>query len=197
MPNKSSVNSASASDAKLAIMSRAARLFAERGYGSVGISEVGEEAGFGKGALYYHIKSKEDLLYDIMTLYMRDLIHAASEIETTNTSAQSRIQALSRSFMSILFSHRAEMTVCFREVHALQEKKRRSVLRLHAEYQDIWARVLHEGAKAGELRSLSIVEIKALLGMYFYSFLWIRPDGSETFDTIAQKFANIVLAAAA
>lgn len=182
---------------KRVIMSKAAQLFAERGYGSVGISEVGDSAGFGKGALYYHIKSKEDLLYDIMTIYMRDLIQAASDIESSNQSAPGRVMELSRSFMSIMFSHRAEMTVCFREVHALQETKRRGVLRLHAEYQDVWARVLEEGAKAGELRALTKIELKALLGMYFYSFLWVRPDGAETLDSISEKFANIVLAAAA
>lgn len=185
------------SPAKRIIMSSAARLFAERGYGGVGISEVGDTAGFGKGALYYHIRSKEDLLYDIITSYMRDLIREARGIEAGPGSARSRITALSRSFISIMFSRRAEMTVCFREIHALRETRRRDVLGLHGEYQEVWERVLDEGAGTGEFRPLSKVELKALLGMYFYSFLWLRADGSETVDSIAEKFAGIVAAAAA
>lgn len=179
---------------KQLIMEAAARLFADKGYGGVGISEVGEVAGFGKGALYYHIRSKEDLLFDIMTIYMVELIDAAHAVERdVKKNIPAKIRALSRSFMDIMFASRPEMTVCFREVHALTEHRRRDVLKLHAEYQDVWLRIFSEGARQGVLRPLSKIEVKALLGMYFYSFLWIRGDGAMTVRAIAESFASLVL----
>lgn len=184
------------SESKRMIMEVAAKLFAEKGYGSVGISEVGDAAGFGKGSLYYHIKSKEDLLFDIMTVYMVELINAARTIEISGASVPDRIRALSKSFMEIMFASRPEMTVCFREVHALNEAKRKGVLGLHAEYQDIWVRVFQDGARQSVLRSMTKIEVKAILGMYFYSFLWIRGDGAMTIDGIADNFAGITLRAA-
>ncbi|OHV82838.1 TetR/AcrR family transcriptional regulator [Rhizobium sp. LCM 4573] len=184
------------SESKRMIMEVAAKLFADKGYGSVGISEVGDVAGFGKGALYYHIKSKEDLLFDIMTVYMVELINAARAIEISGASVPERIRALSRSFMEIMFASRPEMTVCFREVHALNDAKRRGVLALHADYQDIWIRVFQDGARQGVLRAMSKTEVKAILGMYFYSFLWIKGDGAMTIDAIAEDFAGITLRAA-
>lgn len=184
------------SESKRMIMEVAAKLFADKGFGSVGISEVGEVAGFGKGALYYHIKSKEDLLFDIMTVYMVELINAARAIEISGASVPDRVRALSQSFMEIMFASRPEMTVCFREVHALNEAKRKGVLGLHAEYQDIWMRVFQDGARQGVLRPLSKIEVKALLGMYFYSFLWIKGDGALTIDVIAGNFADLTLRAA-
>lgn len=185
------------SESKRMIMEVAAKLFADKGYGSVGISEVGEAAGFGKGALYYHIRSKEDLLFDIMTLYMIELIDAARAIEINGAVVPDRIRALSRSFMEIMFASRPEMTVCFREVHSLTEAKRKGVLGLHAEYQDIWMRVFRDGERQGVLRPLSKIEIKAILGMYFYSFLWIKGDGALSIDMIAENFAGVTLRAAA
>lgn len=184
------------SESKRMIMEVAAKLFADKGYGSVGISEVGDVAGFGKGALYYHIKSKEDLLFDIMTVYMVELINAARAIEISGASVPERIRALSRSFMEIMFASRPEMTVCFREVHALNDAKRKGVLALHADYQDIWLRVFQDGARQGVLRAMSKTEVKAILGMYFYSFLWIKGDGVMTIDAIAEDFAGITLRAA-
>ncbi len=184
------------SESKRMIMEVAAKLFADKGFGSVGISEVGEVAGFGKGALYYHIKSKEDLLFDIMTVYMVELINAARAIEIGGASVADRVRALSQSFMEIMFASRPEMTVCFREVHALNEARRKGVLGLHAEYQDIWMRVFQDGARQGVLRPLSKIEVKALLGMYFYSFLWIKGDGALTIDAIAENFASLTLRAA-
>ena len=83
-----------------------------------------------------------------------------------------------------------------REVHALNDAKRRGVLGLHADYQDIWMRVFQDGARQGVLRAMSKIEVKAILGMYFYSFLWIKGDGAMAIDAIAEDFAGITLRAA-
>lgn len=174
----------------------AAKLFAERGFGGVGTNEIGEAVGYGKGALYHHINSKGDLLSDIMTAYMIDLIEAAEQIGSLELPTREKIFALSRSFMIIMFESRSEMTVCFREVHALAPDRRDAVMRLHSDYQEIWVKVLGVAAAGGELRALSKVEIKALLGMYFYSFLWVRADGAVDITTIADNFAEIVMSAA-
>lgn len=178
------------------IMTRAAKLFAERGYGSVGISEVGEAAGFGKGALYYHIGSKEDLLFAIMTDYMMNLNLASAEIMQREYGTHERIVELSRAFLETMFISRAEMTVCFREVHSLGTTRREDVLGLHTAYQRIWEQVFEEGAARGECRSISRLECKALLGMYFYSFLWVRTNGNASSLEIADSFARIVIDAA-
>ncbi len=173
-------------------MAAAAELFAERGYGGVGIAEVGNVAGFGKGALYHHIRSKEELLFDIMTVYMFDLIEAAEAIIAQRDSPEDTVVQLSRSFMEIMFSSRAEMTVCFREVHALGTDRRRDVIQLHVRYRELWERFLDEAVAAGHFRPFSRIELKALLGMYFYSFLWVRDDGTDKIQAIADAFSGIV-----
>lgn len=183
------------SKAKRQIMHQAALLFAEKGYGGVGISEVGDMAGLGKGALYYHIGSKEELLFDIMTDYMQQLNTAASAILTDATGTRDRIAALSTSFMDTMFQSRAEMTVCFREVHSLGLEKRGSVIGLHTAYQRTWEKVFAEGAELGDCRPMPRIETKALLGMYFYSFLWLRSDGPASSAEIAASFARIVQSA--
>ncbi len=181
--------------AKRQIMHKAAALFAERGFGGVGISEVGDVAGLGKGALYYHIGSKEELLFDIMTDYMLQLNAAGAEILQTIPGTQDRVAALSASFMDTMFANRSEMTVCFREVHSLGQDKRTTVHGLHADYQRIWERCFAEGAAAGQCRDVPRLQTKALLGMYFYSFLWVRVDGTATSAEIARTFSDIVLGA--
>lgn len=180
------------SGTKLEIMERAAQLFAEQGYGSVGISEVGEVAGLGRGALYYHIGSKEELLCDIMTNYMERLLANAEQIVATTSATKERIERLSKGFMATMFESRSAMTVCFREVHSLGDEKRAGVLGLHGQYQEIWERVFKEGEKNGECRAVNRLETKAILGMYFYSFLWVRADGPSTSDEIAEHFSGIV-----
>jgi len=57
----------------------AADLFATRGYRAVGVAEIGEAVGLGRGALYYHISSKEDLLFSIVVRYIEDLVVAGKD----------------------------------------------------------------------------------------------------------------------
>lgn len=46
---------------RAALISAAADLFAERGYGAVGTAEVVQRAGVSRGALYHHFADKRDL----------------------------------------------------------------------------------------------------------------------------------------
>lgn len=62
------------------IRSGAARLIAEKSYHEVGVTEICEAAGIANGALYHHIGSKEELLYNIAARYMTFLLEAGELI---------------------------------------------------------------------------------------------------------------------
>ena len=55
------------------IQAVALRLFSEQGYESTSMRQIAEELGFTKAALYYHFKSKEDIVRALMET-MRDQI---------------------------------------------------------------------------------------------------------------------------
>lgn len=69
------------------------------------------------------------------------------------------------------------------------------MLGMHADYQNVWIRVLKDGELAGDFRPVPKLQIKVLLGMYFYSFLWVRADGPVSLKSLADSFADIVLKA--
>ncbi len=186
--------------AKRKIMDTAAELFAKRGYGNVGVYEVGVTAGFGKGALYYHIRSKEDLLASIIADHMEQLVAGARAAVDSAQGTPARIDALTASFVELLIGRTPAMTVCFRDVHALNEPENiESVAELHAAYRAIWSDMFHQGAKAGEHRTVSDIEIHALLAMYFAAVFWVQPDfaSDETAiaDTLSRTVRNTVMSA--
>ncbi len=49
-------------EARDELLSAALRVFARRGYRQAGVDEIAAEAGYSKGALYWHFSSKEELL---------------------------------------------------------------------------------------------------------------------------------------
>src|SRR3954463_7952578 len=48
------------------LLTAALRVFARRGYRAAGVDEIASEAGYSKGALYWHFSDKEDLLMALL-----------------------------------------------------------------------------------------------------------------------------------
>ncbi|HEX8054555.1 MAG TPA: helix-turn-helix domain-containing protein [Thermoleophilaceae bacterium] len=48
------------------LLAAALRVFARRGYTQAGVDEIAAEAGYSKGALYWHFAGKEDLLLSLL-----------------------------------------------------------------------------------------------------------------------------------
>lgn len=174
----------------------AADLFATRGYRAVGVAEIGDAVGLGRGALYYHISSKEELLFSIVVRYIEELVLSGKSAMETEPDPRKRIFLLSRLLMQCIFTNLPEMTVCFREADCLTGQRHRIVSDLHKAYQDLWSETLKEGEKKGLFRPLPNVAIKGILGMYFYSFLWLKPGGKQASNDIADVFAKMTLSIA-
>ncbi|MEW6768041.1 MAG: TetR/AcrR family transcriptional regulator [Pseudomonadota bacterium] len=174
------------------IRSVAAKLFAEKSYHEVGVAEICEAAGMARGALYHHIGSKEELLYNIAVRYMTFLVEAGEQITADMPDPVARIRLLSRNLMRTISAHINEMTVCFREINSLTGERHAFVSRQHSRYQKIWGRAIGDGVERKIFRKVPVVALKGMLGMYFYSFLWLNPHGKQAPEEIADVFCDLV-----
>src|SRR3954465_15932564 len=53
-------------EAREELLTAALRVFAGRGYREAGVDEIAAEAGYSRGALYWHFSGKEDLLMALL-----------------------------------------------------------------------------------------------------------------------------------
>lgn len=179
------------------ILRIAAGLFAARGYHAVGMTELGAAVELGRGALYHHIRSKEDLLYDISRGYIADLASHARQVVASNRPPAERLTELGDYLMQKIAEQQAELTVCFREVQSLTGARRDEVMALHTQYEGAWKRLLQDGERQGVFRPYNPIVLKGLLGMYFYSYLWLKPSGRTGPAAIAGCFNAMALRALA
>ena len=173
----------------------AALLFAERGYHAVGVNDICEAVGLSRGALYHHIHSKEEILDEICSSYMTQLGVLARHTIEHEPKPEIQLQKLGHDLIDIIARHKAELTVCFREIQSLTGERRDRVLGLHAAYERIWADVLKAGAKTGRFRAYSKPRLKGLLGMYYYSYIWIQPENRPMIKESTDTLHDIVLKA--
>ena len=78
-------------------------------------------------------------------------------------------------------------------MQSLTGLRHREVMCMHAEYQKIWSETIEEGVKQNVFREVDKIAVKGLLGMYFYSCLWLKPDGLQSPDDIGNVFSDLVI----
>lgn len=174
------------------ILKAAAELFADKGYHAVGMTDLQKAVNLGRGSLYHHINSKEELLFDIVKVYIYELSEEAELSKSINDPIE-RLRALGTGLVGKIATHQAELTVCFREVQSLTESRHKEVLDLHAKYEKVWKETYMEGAQKGVFREYDGIILKGLLGMFYYSYLWIRPGGNINMETVANHLNDLSL----
>lgn len=170
----------------------AARLFAEQGYHGTGMTELGDAVGLQRGALYYHIGNKENLLYEISSRHVVEMVEFGKALLKEARYATDKFRVLSQRLIRTIYSHLDEITVFFREVGSLTGQRRRLIFELRHQFEEIWMQILEQGVAEGTFRDSDELLIKAVLGMHNYTYVWIKPDGTLQPEEIATRFCDLL-----
>lgn len=170
-----------------------AELFATRGYHGTGMQELSDAVRLGRGALYYHIRSKEDLLIEIITSPIEDVLRRAEKVEVEDSGPVAKLRAMSRVLMGSVTEKRPQWTVFLREFSSLSSAHQRAVLALRARYLAMWERLIDEGVREGVFPDSNLFFVNGLLGLYVYSHIWSTPQQSMSVDAAADAIAEVLL----
>jgi AcrR family transcriptional regulator len=175
------------------VLKAAAELFARRGYHATSVRQLSSAVRLGRGALYYHIKGKERLLWDILWEPARSLADKAVALRSLDVPPDEKLRLFGRNLMRGIADDLAEWTVFFREFHGLSRQRLNEVLRLRETFEAVFREILEAGYAQGQFRKPDPLLVKGLLGMFNYSYVWIRPHGSKTPEEIADEFCDAIL----
>jgi TetR/AcrR family transcriptional regulator, cholesterol catabolism regulator len=178
---------------RVRILEVAVELFAELGYHGTGVAEIAARAGVRQGALYYHIGSKEQLLYDVIRAHVDASLQGETAIAASDLSPDAKLAELIRHHVSIMIGKRDEVGIFMREAQHLTGGRAADLQRLRDEVDAIWRDTITEGVRSGVFRAADRVEINALLGMANTVALWYRPDGPLPPERIAERIVGLAL----
>ena len=177
------------------IIDAAARVFGARGYERATLDEIAARIGMQKGSLYYHIKSKEELLLAIhMKLWGILSSRLAEAMKAAGSDPAADLQQVIRAIVEVVSSNRDEVRVVLRDRESLSEgnskyiaKNRAAVLKI---LENIVKRLCREqvAANAGSAQIISY----GLMGMTYFVNEWFKP-GQYSADTIARTFSTMVV----
>ncbi|MFF3229021.1 TetR/AcrR family transcriptional regulator [Nocardia suismassiliense] len=182
-----------AGDTRQRIVRAAVELFAEKGFHGTGVAEIGDRADVQRGALYYHIGSKEELLWQILHDYIQLMLVDAERISASADDPITKLRKLIHSHVGLIIDHRREVAIQLRDVTALSGERGAQLQELRDRVQHCWQRVIDAGHAAGLLRTDDHVVTNSVLGMLNMVTFWYRPHGEHSPAEIADILATTFL----
>jgi TetR/AcrR family transcriptional regulator, cholesterol catabolism regulator len=175
------------------ILGEVTRLFIENGYHGTGIQEISQAVGLQRGALYHHIGSKEQLLFEISMTLLRDAMATAEPIAAGDDPPDVKLRCLARALMSHHSAHGDGWSVAIREARFLTEAHHREIIGARDEFERVWREVLDDGAARGLWRPVDGVDLRGILGMFNSAARWLNPDGPLRAEQIADRYIRLLL----
>jgi AcrR family transcriptional regulator len=175
---------------RLALLSAAARLFAERGYSGTSIEELGAAAGVSGPALYKHFSGKQAMLAAIL-LDASEGLHAGGQEVLAHTTGTSALHALVAFHVDFALDNADVIRVQDRDLEQLAERDRHTVRTLQRRYVELWVDVL-ESLDPGVGRSVLRMRAHAAFGL-----LNSTPHTGHTLDraTLRDELQRMAVAA--
>jgi len=176
------------------IVDTSAQVFARQGYHATGISELCAANGVGKGAFYYYIGSKEELLAAIHDRVMDEVMVGADRVAGAGGSPSEQLASLGDELLDVIHRYPDHVWVFLHEFPALTEGRAEQFRIRRREYERRVETILQAGIDAGEFRPIDPrLTALAWLGMHNYTYLWLKPGGRMSARDVARPFSEIFL----
>jgi AcrR family transcriptional regulator len=176
------------------ILKTIAKLFKEKGYHNTSIKDISKEVGLEGGALYYHIKSKEEALFEIGENAINQLLGEMEKIHANDLSPKEKLRAAIETQINFFINQFYETCVFLIETKALGMGYQRHYLAKRDRYEEIWRKMIRDGMKRGEFKQCNVkLTTIAILGMLNWLVVWFRPGKGWSPKDIVQEFTKIIL----
>lgn len=176
------------------IRDAALELFTSKGYQATTMADIGAAVGMRAASLYKHVESKQDLLARIMVATMEHLLAAHHAAVSTTQSPVEGLRRATEAHVRYHARHRLEAFVGNREIRSLVEPHRGQVLKLRAEYETCFRRLVQAGVDAGVFTVTSVrLASYAILDLGMGVSAWYRETGGHSEDTLVWQYSEFAL----
>ncbi len=179
------------------VLDAAAKIFRDFGYAGTTMRVIADEADLKAGSIYYHFKSKDDLISAVLDLGIRaviDNVKAALENLPDDAPARQRVETAIHAHLSAIIDI-GDYTLATRRVFGqVPEAIREKNMRLRNSYAAMWQDIFVKAQKRGEFRADANLTLARLfiLGALNWTVEWFDPARSSI-DQVSRNFSALVV----
>jgi len=180
---------------KTDILTIAGELFSQRGYHGTSMRDLAKALDLRGASLYSHIKSKEEMLWEIVN-HSADQFQASAEAVSQDSSPEEQMRQLIRGHLHVIAEALPYATVFLIEWKFLTPALREQVKARRDAYEAHFRRVIKEGIEQKVFR----VQDPRLASLFVLSALnwtcqWFHLDGPLSVDELSEQYTTLILRA--
>jgi AcrR family transcriptional regulator len=173
-----------------AILTTAAELFGERGYGGVSLEDVADRLDVTKGSLYYYFASKDELVTAAIETLGTDWTDRLEALPVAGTPTE-RLRALLREHIRIAVREYPAALRLFLVPDDWPEEQRARIKALRRRHDAVFRAVVEEGLRAGEFTVVAVdPTLQTLHAAMSQAPVWVRDD--HGIDALADTLMMLV-----
>ena len=187
-------SSASDHDKASEIYQAAARIFYEKGYHATSINEIADAVHLTKAGLYYYIKGKQDLLYQIMDFAMSVLEREVVEAAQQEPDLVNRLRHIVRHHAFLMTQGSSSLAILVNEIEGLTDQQKNEIVGRQRAYIHFVRDTLQALRSEGRLNRVDpTTGAFGLLGMILWISRWFRPEGRLSAEEVVEQITEIAL----
>jgi TetR/AcrR family transcriptional regulator, cholesterol catabolism regulator len=201
MPNAKATAGALAAQEPTAsrILDVGAKLFREQGYALSTTRELSARLGINKASLYYHVSSKEELLYLICVDSLRHVTEAVTQAIESCEDPMDQLHAVFHAHLRSVLSNLDLHATMLLELRSLGGQWRVEVQRARDEYEALIGAIIARTQEAGEVRAdLSAKHLAiGMLSLLNWTIYYYKPEGALSPEELAEMLWQLYINGAA
>jgi AcrR family transcriptional regulator len=176
------------------IVRKAATLFREKGYKAASMRDLAEAVGVEAASLYNHIKSKSELLHELVFSVANKFVLKMDEIESENISSLEKMEKLLRFHITEMIHNYEEVYVSDREWKHLSDPYLSNYQNQRRVYRKRIAAIIEEGIRNKEIKTIDAPTV-VLIFLHAVSGIesWHRSTKKITATELEQNMVTILI----
>src|SRR3954463_15013552 len=173
----------------------ALELFGEQGYHAVSIRDVATARGQQSSAIYFHVPSKQDLLYDLACIGHRSHHESLRDaLMGAGADPADQLKEVVGAHVRVHLDYPSMARLTNRELRALTPEQLQDVLAIRTRSEQIFIDVIERGVKLGVFTSDdSFLDAKVIGAMGVRLPEWWTPESQRTREQIIEKYVACAL----
>ena len=176
------------------IVRKAATLFREKGYKAASMRDLAEAVGVEAASLYNHIKSKSELLHELVFSVANKFVLKMDEIESENISSLEKMEKLLRFHITEMIQNYEEVYVSDREWKHLSDPYLSNYQNQRRVYRKRIAAIIEKGIRNKEIKTIDAPTV-VLIFLHAVSGIesWHRSTKKITATELEQNMVTILI----
>lgn len=178
------------------ILEVATRLFAQQGFAGTSMQIVSDEVGLLKGSLYYYVKSKEELLFEVLRDLHQGGVQIVEDVTFGSPDPLGELKTYLKRLTIYAGQHRARLSIFLRDFHFVPAEQQKMIIAERDMYEMAAFRLVEEGKAKGLIDASISSKVAAFssLGATSVTHEWYRPEGPVALEDIGEQVASMIVA---